>query len=69
MSFSGHLLKFGSYAFLEIAYNDSFQQCLTSSRSKMQEKKFGPKFVPNGSKLGLKSGFLPFGQVWFISFP
>ena len=37
-----HLLEFGSYVFLEIAYNDSLRQCQTSSRGKIYEKKFGP---------------------------
>ena len=29
----------------------------------------GGKFVPNGPKLGQKLDFLPFSQVWFISYP
>ena len=29
-----YFLEFGSYVFLEIGYNDSLQQCLTSSRDK-----------------------------------
>ena len=37
---------FGSLVFLEIIYNDSVQQCLTSSRGKYHEKNF----------CGLKSG-------------
>ena len=36
-----HLLKFGSYVFLEIAYNDNLPQCQTSSRGKIHEKKLG----------------------------
>ena len=40
---SCHFLKFGSLVFLEIAYNDSLQQFLTFSRSKICEKSFwGP---------------------------
>ena len=35
-----HFLKFGSLVFLEISYNDSLEQFLTSSRGKIQEKKF-----------------------------
>ena len=35
-----HFLKFGSLVFLEIAYNDSLQQCLISSRGKTHKKKF-----------------------------
>ena len=43
MSFFFHFLEFGSLVFLEIAYYDSLQQCVTSSRGKTQEKKFwGP---------------------------
>ena len=34
-----HLLGFGSYVFLGIAYNDSLLQCLTSSGSKIYTKK------------------------------
>ena len=37
-----HFLEFGSLVFLEIAYNDGLQQCLTSSRGKAREK-----FSPN----------------------
>ena len=32
-----HLLEFESYVFLEIIYNDSLGQCLTSSRVKIHE--------------------------------
>ena len=35
-----HLLEFGSYAFLEIAQNDSFRQCISPSRGEIHEKKF-----------------------------
>ena len=34
----GYLHEFGSYVFLEIAYDDSLRQCLTSSRGKIHEK-------------------------------
>ena len=53
----GHFLKFGSLVFLEIAYNDSLQTCLTSSRDKTYAKE---KFGPKGPKLGSKLGFLSF---------
>ena len=33
-----HFLKFGSLVSLEIAYNNSFQQFITSSRGKIHEK-------------------------------
>ena len=52
----GYLHEFGSYVFLEIAYDDSLRQCLTSSRGKIHEKK----------KLGLILGFLPF--PYFLKF-
>ena len=64
-----HFLKFGSLVFLEIAYSDSLEQCLTFSRGKIHQKKnLEPKFGPKGSKSGPKLGFLPFSQVLFISF-
>ena len=60
----------GSLVFLEIAYKDSLQQCITSSRGKTHEKKFlGPNLGKNGPKSGPKLVFLSFSQVWFISFP
>ena len=71
MRFFCHFLEFGSEVFLEIAYDDSLRQCLTSSRVvelEQTKKKFGPKLGPNRPKLGPKLGFLPFSQVWFISF-
>ena len=34
-----HLLQFGLLVYLEIAYNDSLQQCIASSRGKTHEKK------------------------------
>ena len=49
-----------SLVFLELAYNDSLQQCLTSSTCKIHEKILGPKFGSKGPKLGPKLGFLPF---------
>ena len=36
-----HFLKFGLLVFLEIAYKDILQQCITFSRGKTHEKKFG----------------------------
>ena len=33
-------LKLGSLVFLEIAYNDSFQQCITCIRGKTRKKIF-----------------------------
>ena len=55
-------LKFGSLVFLEIAYDDSLEPCLTTRRTKTHEKKIvGPKLCP-------KLGFLPFSQGFIISF-
>ena len=34
-----HFLKFDSLVFLEIVYTDSFQQCITSSRGQVGQKK------------------------------
>ena len=62
--------KFGLLVFLEIACNGSLQQFITSSRRKTHEKKFwGPNLGRNGPKSGPVLGFLPFSQVWFVSFP
>ena len=36
-----YFIEFGSYALLEIAYSDSFQQCLTSSRDNNPKRKLG----------------------------
>ena len=55
--------------FLEIEYNDSLQQRLTSSRGKTHEKIWRPKYGPNEPKSGPKLVFFPFSQVWFIGFP
>ena len=61
-----HFLNFRSLVFLEIAYNDSLQQCVTSSRGKIHEKSFGDQIW---AKIVPKLDFLPFSQLWFISFP
>ena len=37
LRFFCHFLKFDSLVFFGIAYSDSFQQCLTSSRGKIEE--------------------------------
>ena len=50
--------KFGSLVFLEIAYGDSLQQCITSSRGKTHKKDWGGgKFGPKKAKIGL--------DIWF----
>ena len=47
-----HFLRFGSLVFLEIAYNDSLQQCITPSRGKNHKKIF---WEPNLGQKGAKS--------------
>ena len=64
-----HFCEFGSLIFLKIAYRDSLQQFLISSRGKTDGKKLGFKFGANEAKFGLRLDFLLFSQVWFISFP
>ena len=64
-----HFVKFGSLVFLEIAYNDSLQQCIRSSRGKTHEKGFGDHlWSKSGPKSCPKLGFWSFPEVWFISF-
>ena len=63
-----HLLEFGSYVFLEIAYNDSLLQCLTSSGSKIRKKSFETQIWAKWAKSGRKFVFSPFSQARFISF-
>ena len=64
---SCNFLKFGALVFLEIAYNYSLQQCI-SSRVKTQKKVLGPNLGKKGPKLDLTPGLRPFSQIWFISF-
>ena len=62
-----HFLEFGSYIFYEIQYNDSLQQCLTSSRVKTQEKKiWGPKQVKIGPEIQCFAIFLGFVYQFFF---
>ena len=63
-----HFIKFVSSVFLEIAYNDSLQQCITSSISKTHKQNF---WRPNmGQKVRPKISFFAsfFLPVGFISF-
>ena len=53
----GHFLKFGSIVFLEIAYNDSLQQCIISSRGKTHEKNFWIQIWAKQAKIGSKISF------------
>ena len=60
-SFFCHCLKFGSLVFLELAYNDSLQQCLTCRRGKIHEKKFlDPNLVQRGQNRSQNQNFYHF---------
>ena len=63
-------LKFGSLVFLEIAYDDNFQQYLTSSTSKIYEKNFWAQILAKETKIGAKTKFfwhfLKFGSLVFF---
>ena len=65
-----HFLKFSSLVFLEIAYNDSLQQCLTSSTDKIYEKFFWAQICTKGDKIGSETRFfyhfLKFGSLDFL---
>ena len=53
-----YFLKFGSLFFLEIAYNDSLQQCITSRRIRVDTIKiFGDQILAKGTKIGLETSF------------
>ena len=68
-SFFCHFLEFGSLVFLQIAFNDSLQQCLTSSRGKIHKKNFEAQFWVKGAKIGSETRFfchfLKFGSSVF----
>ena len=69
-----HFLKFGTFVFLEIAYNNSLQQCITSSRGKIHQKNhikfFGAQIWAKDAKIGLELSFLfhflRFGSLVFL---
>ena len=52
-----HCLEFGSYIFLEIEYDDSLRQYLTSSRGKIYEKIFGAQILAKRAKIGAEIRF------------
>ena len=56
-----HFVKSGSSVFLEIAFDDCLELCLTNSRSKTYKKS-------SGSKIGQKLRLSPFSQICIISF-
>ena len=63
-----HFIEFGLLVFLEITYDDRLQQYLTFRRGGNHEKILGHKSGPSKSELDPKLWFLPFPQVYFISF-
>ena len=52
-----HFLRFGSLFFLKIAYSDTLQQCVTSSRGKIHEKRFWTQIWVESVKIGSKIKF------------
>ena len=58
-----HFLKFGALVFFEIAYNDSFQQCIIFSIGETHEKNFWAKI---GSETGFFCHFVRFGSLVFL---
>ena len=63
-----YFLQFGLLVFLEIAYIDSLQQCMSSFSGKTRRKILGIQIWVKQAKIGSKIRFLSFFQVWFISF-
>ena len=62
-------LKTGSLVFSDIVHDDSWPWYLVTDEGRFLKKRnWRPKFRPNCSKSGSKLGFLPFSQVWFVSF-
>ena len=64
-------LKIGSLVFSDIVHYDSWPWYLVTAEARFLEKKkknWQSEFGPTGPKLGPNLGFLPFSQVWFISF-
>ena len=52
-----HFLKLASLVLLDIVYNDSLQQCGTSSRSKFHLKNVGSQISTKGAKIEPKTSF------------
>ena len=50
--------KQGFLPFSQVAYNDSLQQCLTSSEGKILEKNFGAQICAKGAKIGPETRFV-----------
>ena len=62
-----HFLKFGSLVFLEIAYNGSLQQRLTSSKGKTHKKILGTKLWSKRPKIRPKISFFFCHFLKFVS--
>ena len=58
---SYHFLKLGWLVSLEIAFSDSLQPCVTSSRGKIHEKKFGAQVWVKGAKFEHETFWPKFG--------
>ena len=62
-------LKIGSLVFSDIIHDDSWPWYLLTDRARFLKKILVTQMSgPDGTKSGPKIGFLPFSQVWFISF-
>ena len=60
-----HFLKFGALVFSQIAWSDSLEQCLATSRGKSHEKNF--QMGQNiGPKIRFFCRFLKFGSLVFL---
>ena len=59
-----HFLGFGSYIFLEIEYDDSLRQYLTSSRGKIDEKNFWAQILAKQVKIGPEIRFFTIFSVF-----
>ena len=66
MKFFCHFIEFGSYVFYEIAYNDSLQQCLTSSRGNTNEKKIEAQRAIIKQEIRFFCNFLKFATLAFF---
>ena len=64
-----YFLKFALLVFLEIAYSDRLQQCVTCSRNKIFEKKiWGPNLVQSGQNRASNQFFCYFFKLGLLVF-
>ena len=66
LGFFCQFLRFDSLVFLEIAYKDSLQQCITSSRGKTHKKIFGMKFASKQAKIRPQIRFFAISKLDFF---